>query len=383
MKTIFLLAISSLIYINSVAQNQNIISPKINEDKSVTFQLFSPKASEVKISGDWLPYNDGAPGTATLKKDEQDIWTYTSKPLPSELYSYSFIVDGMRTLDPNNVYMIRDVATVANVFIVDGGQGDLYQVSKIPHGTVTHRWYSSAGNGKERRITIYTPPGYETSKHDFPVLYLLHGMGGDEEAWITLGRTAQIMDNLIAQGLAEPMIVVMPNGNVSQDAAPGESSEGFVKPTFQLPQTMDGKMEETFPEIIEFIEKNYRTIKNKNSRAIAGLSMGGFHSLHISRHYPDTFSYIGLFSPAIMPRNESASLVYRNFEPSLKNQKDKGFRLYWIAIGKTDFLYEEVEDYRKKLDDLGFNYEYLETEGGHTWANWRIYLSKFVPRLFK
>lgn len=172
-------------------------------------------------------------------------------------------------------------------------------------------------------MTVYTPVGYETSGKRYPVLYLLHGMGGDEEAWISLGRTAQILDNLIAQGKAKPMIVVMPNGNASQEAAPGESSRGMVPPTMQLPKTMEGSYEQAFPEIVKFIDKNYRTIKSKSGRAIAGLSMGGFHSLHISKQYPDMFNYIGLFSAAIMPNKEVSSPIYENMEGKLKVQFDK------------------------------------------------------------
>ncbi len=279
--------------------------------------------------------------------------------------------------------MIRDVSTVTNVFIVGGGKGDLYNVKNVPHGTVARRWYNSPGNGKMRRVTIYTPPGYENSKKKFPVLYLLHGMGGDEEAWIALGRTSQIMDNLISQGKAKPMIVVMTNGNVAQEAAPGESSIGLQKPTMQLPNTMDGKFEETFTDVIKFIEANYRVNATKENRAIAGLSMGGYHSLHISRYYPDTFDYVGLFSAAILPNQNANSKVYENFDLTLQNQFNNGLKLYWIGMGKTDFLYKANVEYREKLDKMGVKYSYVETEGGHTWTNWRVYLSQFAQLIFK
>jgi enterochelin esterase family protein len=360
-----------------------IVSPEINVDNTVTFRFAASSATEVKISGDWMPAEGWTPGSVTMTKGEKGIWTYTSEKLKSELFSYFFLVDGLRCIDPNNVYIIRDVATVTNVFIIGGGQADLYKVNNVEHGSVTRRWYSSPGNEKKRRITIYTPPGYETSNNKYPVLYLLHGMGGDEEAWIALGRTSQILDNLIAQGKVKPMIVIMPNGNVSQEAAPGESSKGFYKPSFEMPNTMDGKMEETFMDIIKFVESSYRVQNNKESRAVAGLSMGGFHSLHISRYYPDTFDYIGLFSPAILPDKKVSSKVYDNFDLTLEKQKSNGYKLYWIGIGKTDFLYNEVKEYRVKLDSLKMPYKYRESEGGHTWVNWRIYLSEFAPQLFR
>ncbi len=370
---------------------QQIISPEVNSDNTVTFRFNAPNADTVKITGDFLPAEkmktqwgvfDG-PGKALLKKDGNGIWSFTSQPLESDLYSYSFIVDGVTTTDPNNVYMIRDVASITDVFIVGGGKGDLYSVQDVPHGSVTRRWYDSPGNDMKRRVTIYTPPGYEESEDRYPVLYLLHGMGGDEEAWIALGRTSQILDNLIAQGKAKPMIVVMTNGNVAQKAAPGESPEGLYKPSMQLPHTMDGKFEETFTDVIKFVEKSYRVKADKTSRAIAGLSMGGYHSLHISRYYPNTFDYVGLFSAAIMPNESVKSNVYDNFDETLKVQMDNGYKLYWIGTGKTDFLYQNITDYRAKLDNMGMKYTYVETEGGHVWTNWRVYLSEFVPLLFK
>ena len=202
------------------------------------------------------------------------------------------------------------------------------------------RWYDSPGNKMDRRLTIYTPPGYEKSNEKYPVLYLLHGAGGDEEAWIALGRSAQILDNLIARGKAKPMIVVMPNGNVSQDAAPGEGNKGFYKPQFMAPRTMDGTYEATFMDIKTFVENNYRVKADKNNRAVAGLSMGGFHSMHISRYYQNMFDYVGLFSAAIMPREDASGKVYSDIDGTLQKQMENGYKLYWIGIGKDDFLYK-------------------------------------------
>lgn len=390
MKTRILFAFIMMAFISLEANAQQalwgapgIVSPEVKEDRTVTFRFQAPEAKEVKISGDWMPAQGWTPGSEVMTKDDKGVWNYTTNALESDLYSYSFLVDGIKTTDPNNVYLIRDVATVVNVFIVGGGKADLYLVNKVPHGSVTRRWYDSPGNDKTRRITIYTPAGYETSREKYPVLYLLHGMGGDEEAWIALGRTAQILDNLIAQGKAKPMIVVMTNGNVAQEAAPGESSLGMYKPSFQLPNTMDGKFEETFGDVIQFVEGNYRVIAEKKGRAIAGLSMGGYHSLHISRFYPNTFDYVGLFSAAIIPDAKMTSKVYTDFDETLKKQMQNGYKLYWIGIGKTDFLFKFNEEYRAKLDGMGMKYTYVETEGGHTWTNWRVYLSQYVPLLFK
>lgn len=393
MKRLTALTVALLIGVTMFAQQAlwgtaPVVSPEIHDNNTITFRFKAPKAVRVQLTGDFLPVQKNAkfeaPGIVDLKEGQEGVWEYTTpEPLKPELYSYSFIVDGLRMNDPANVYLIRDVSTLTNVFIIGGDRADFYKVNPVPHGTVSRIWYDSPALGLERRMTVYTPAGYETSGKRYPVLYLLHGMGGDEEAWISLGRTAQILDNLIAQGKAKPMIVVMPNGNASQEAAPGESSRGMVPPTMQLPKTMEGSYEQAFPEIVKFIDKNYRTIKSKSGRAIAGLSMGGFHSLHISKQYPDMFNYIGLFSAAIMPNKEVSSLIYENMEEKLKVQFDKNPALYWIAIGKTDFLYKANEEYRKLLDEKGYKYTYYESDEGHIWKNWRIYLTEFVPMLFR
>lgn len=360
--------------------NAPVVSPEIHENNTVTFRLRAPKAVKVQVTGDFL-----AKGVADLVENKEGVWEFTTpEPLKPELYGYTFLVDGLKINDPSNVYMIRDVATITNVFIIGGERANLYKVNDVPHGTVSKVWYDSPSLGMDRRLTIYTPAGYETSGKRYPVFYLLHGMGGDENAWSELGRATQILDNLIAQGKAEPMIVVMTNGNAALEAAPGESSLGWEKqPTFQLPKTMEGSFEMHFPEVVKFVDKHYRTKANKKSRAIAGLSMGGFHSLHISKQYPDMFNYVGLFSAAIMPGKNATSPVYEDMEGKLATQFAKKPALYWIAIGKTDFLYKANVEYRKLLDAKGYPYEYFENEDGHIWRNWRIYLSEFAPKLFK
>ena len=369
-----------------------VISPEIHDNNTVTFRLKAPKAVKVQVTGDFLPTQkiktpfgefDG-PGVVDLKEGKEGVWEFTTpEPLKPELYSYSFIVDDLKIMDPSNVYMIRDVASVTNVFIIGGERADLYKVNDVPHGTVSRIWYNSPTLGMNRRMTVYTPAGYETSGKRYPVFYLLHGMGGDEEAWIALGRTSQILDSLIAQGKAEPMIVVMTNGNASQEAAPGETHYGMVPPSMNLPKTMEGSFETAFPEVVKFIDKTYRTKANKQNRAIAGLSMGGYHSLHISKQYPDMFNYVGLFSAAIMPDKKVQSPIYDDFDQKLKIQFSKKPALYWIGIGTADFLYQSNTDFRKMLDEKGYKYTYYETGEGHIWKNWRIYLTEFAPQLFK
>src|SRR5574344_60099 len=368
-----------------------IVVPEINNDNTVTFRLLAPNAQTVQITGDFLPtrkmktpYGDfDVPGTENLTKNDKGIWEFKSNILSSELYSYNFIVNGVKVLDPSNVYMNRDVNTVTNIFIIKGIPGDLYSVNNVKHGSVTRLWYYSQTVNKARRLTVYTPAGYKDGNKMYPVLYLLHGMGGDEEAWMALGRMSEVLYNLIAQGKAQPMIVVMTNGNITQDAAPGESALGLTQPNMQLPKTMNGEFEEAFPEVIKFIDSHFRTISDKADRAICGLSMGGFHSKFISAQYPDMFDYVGLFSAAMLPNNGVTSEVYKNADNKVKVQFSKKPKLYWIGIGKTDFLYKYNVEYRKFLDDNKFKYTYMETEGGHIWRNWRIYLTEFAQKLFK
>jgi enterochelin esterase family protein len=368
----------------------DIVSPKINADNSVTFSILAPEAQKIELSGDFLPTKKmqtpmgefDVPDNAALTKDDKGVWTFTSAPLAPELYSYSFLIDGVKVTDPANIYQIRDVASVTSVFIIGGGRADLYKVNDVPHGTVARVWYNSPTLKKDRRMTIYTPAGYENGKTKYPVLYLLHGAGGDEEAWIALGRTAQILDNLITQGKAKPMIVVMTNGNAGQKAAPGESERGMYKPSLWEETKMNGDFEAAFTDVIKYVETHYRVKTDKKSRAICGLSMGGFHSLHISKQYPDLFDYVGLFSAAILPNENVKSPIYDDLESKLKIQFSKAPKLYWIAIGTTDFLYKNNVDFRALLDKNHYPYKYYETGEGHIWKNWRIYLSEFVPMLF-
>lgn len=361
---------------------EGLASPQINKDNSVTFRLSAPKAVKVELTGDIVTTPEGWWGTVPMTETD-GVWTWTSEPLESDLYSYAFIVDGLTMNDPSNVFIMRDVRTMMNIFIVPGERGDLYSVNDVPHGTVSKVWYESGSLGMERRMTVYTPAGYEDSgSRRYPVLYLLHGMGGDEDAWPVLGRAAQILDNLIAQGKAEPMIVVMPNGNAALPSAPGEGPDGLYQPITRPEKSMEGSYEASFPEIIKYVDTHYRTVKKPEGRAVAGLSMGGFHSFHISKQYPDTFDYVGLFSAAVRETSDSGNGIYSDTDAKLERQFGNGVDLYYIAIGKDDFLYGENENLRHYLDEHDYPYEYHESDGNHTWRNWRIYLTDFVQKIF-
>lgn len=348
-----------------------LVSPEINPDHSVTFRLFAPKAIKVQVTGDFMP------GSADMKEGKDGVWTFTTKPLEGELYSYSFIVDGMRTMDPSNIYRNRDVATWTNIFTLSAEQGDkgwYYEAHDVPHGTVSHVWYDSPTLGTNRRLTVYTPAGYEGGKAKYPVLYLLHGSGGDEDAWSDLGRTVQIMDNLIAEGKAKPMIVVMPNGVWFNKAAPGAAVNMF-QPTFANSRSQSTiEVENSFPDIMAFIEKNYRVAKGYANTAVAGLSMGGRQSCMLSLHYPDKFGYVGLFSGVAVPEgNEAAFDAVFAAKP----------RLYWIGCGKDDGIIVNSRKLKAFCDERGYPVTLYESEGGHIWRNWRVYLTLFAQKLFK
>lgn len=377
-----------LISLNATAQQnlfggQNIESAVVNADNSVTFRFIAPNATKVEVAGDFAEKVENNPvggvvgtGLVPMTKDSNGIWTLTTKPLESELYMYLIVVDGVATTDPNNPYVYRDFGTISNVFIVGNGLGDLYKVNKVPHGSLTHTWYYSKGLNQNRRINIYTPPGYENSKEKYPVLYLLHGFGGDEDEWVNYGRATQILDNLISQGKAKPMIVVMTNGHTAMEAAPGESSMGFYKPSREKDRAdIPDAFVKNFNDVVNFVEKNYRIIPDKAHRAIAGLSMGGGHAINISRTNENTYDYVGVFS--------SASNGNEEFDLSLKKQFNNGLKLYWIGIGTEDMVYTRNKEFRQKLDKLGVKYTYVETGGGHVWKCWRNYLSQFATLIFQ
>jgi enterochelin esterase-like enzyme len=363
-----------------------IVSPEIQSDNHVTFRVFAPDAHRVSVTGEW---QTGSATAENLVKDDNGLFSITVGPLKPELYGYTFTIDGVRTLDNANAQVRRDGLNYQSYFIVAGKESDLYVYRhEAPHGSIAKVWYHSTVLGFNRRLYVYTPPGYEKGIGRYPVLYLLHGAGGDEDAWTNMGRAAQIMDNLITIGRAVPMIVVMTNGNANQAGAQNEVAPvpPSVLQALSANQGMIGKFEEHFvQDVIPFIEKSYRVETGQTKRAIAGLSMGGGHTQTITNNNPGMFNYIGVFSMGIMNSSRQPADIERLSKErieKLETLKKSGYKLYWIACGKDDFLYEGVVDLRSTLDSIGFSYTYRESTGGHTWVNWRIYLSEFAPMLF-
>ena len=361
------------------------LSPEILADKSVIFRLSAPNTSKVELYGGWKDMYPLPP--IGMTKDDKGVWSVTVEPLNPEYWSYWFSVDGVRTLDPSNPRVQRDGINYASVLFIPGQSSDLYEVKDVPRGTVGMVWYDSPSLKMKRRMYVYTPPGYEASKDKYPVLYLLHGGGGDEDAWFTLGHANVILDNLIAQGKTKPMIVVMPNGNANQYATLGfglpalpaqpmsfRTSGG--SPTFNL-ASMRAYPDSIVSDIIPYMEKTYRVVANKDSRAIAGLSMGGMHTMIATLYHPGTFGYIGVFSSGSGAIDEAT-------EKQLVTLNAGGLKLYYVACGVKDTLaYKNSQLLVEELKKLKIQHTFRESSGGHSWANWRIYLSEFAPLLFQ
>ena len=386
---IALLACLSLSYGQELSNfwgREPIISPEIGETQ-VTFRFLAPQADTVKITGGFTPSvkmktswgEMDVPGRLDMTKDDKGLWTI-NLPLPEpELYTYSFIVDGVSVNDPNNVFMQRDGTRYLSVLLIPGELTENYFEAE-KRGNLHQVWYDSPTLEMNRRMFVYTPYGYENSNQKYPVLYLLHGAGGDEDAWSTMGRTRQILDNLIEKGLARPMICVMPNGNPNQEAARTLMIE-------EKPMDREAWMNNSYPksiveDIVPFIEKTYRVDARPEARAIAGLSMGGGHTITASLLYPGFFDYICPLSMGIMNRDGDEE-VLKNYETQFKALKDEGYKLYFLACGDSDFLFESAKTLDKMLTDNGLEHSFFVTPGGHTWSNWRIYLNTFAPKLFK
>lgn len=377
-------------------QGPRLVSPEVHPDKTVTFRLSAPKAGSVVLQGAWDIGKD-----IPLTKDDQGVWSVTVGPLGEQLWWYAFSVDGVKVLDPGNGEYSRDGAKYDNWVMISGPFSDSWEFKpEVPHGAVQSVWYPSPIlKLKGRRMYVYTPPDYLTSNARYPVLYLLHGGGGDEDQWINLGRANVIMDNLIAAGKMKPMIVVMPNGNANQIVAQGY---GYGPIPRAMPAgrgvgapggagagrggaaggrgMMSAPYEGSYPqslveEVVPFIDKNYRTIPNKDNRAIAGLSMGGMHTIQATNNNPGVFGWIAVWSAGGQDTPE--------FNAALKKLKDSGVKHYYVAAGTTDMARSGSEALYKLVQNAGFNTSWHETPGAHYYLIWRVFLGDFGSMLFR
>ena len=347
-------------------------SVEVLADGRVTFRLCAPAATEARVTSsdiaDVIPMAGGLPMT----RDAQGLWSVTTgKAIEPDNYRFNFSVNGARVPDPQGTTFTRERTGTNSTFEVPGAAGRFQSYDKdVPHGLVSDFEYWSKTLGAKRRAKVYLPPGYLASSKRFPVLYLVHGAGDSDDSWTGTGHAHYILDNLIAAGKAKPMIVVMPFGHTPD--RPGASV---------LANTDFG--DDLIKDLMPQIEKQFRTVNKADGRAMAGLSMGGSHTLRFGLTHPELFQYIGVFSMGLGMNNNQAEIAkYEQDNAAALARGAKELKLVYYAMGKDDFLYGTSAPTRAMFDRQGIRHVYNESGGGHTWINWRRYLNDFAPRLF-
>ena len=373
-----------------------VTSPEVQADHKITFRILAPQAEKVRLSGGDMP---GMGQGKELTKGENGVWEITIGPIDAGAYRYNFNVNGVTVIDPRNPSISESNNNVWSLVVVPGS--DSFDTKNVPHGAVSAVTYYSTALGKFRRMHVYTPPGYESGKGKYPIFYLLHGAGDSDEAWTSVGRAGFILDNLIAAGKAKPMVMVMPAGHTSQAfRMGGPPAPGATPPP-------DEFVKEFTMDIMPYAEKNYRVLLDRGNRAIAGLSMGGGQTLNIAIPNLEKFAYIGVYSSGLLqgfnrapggpgapaapaanaPAPGTLNPTGEAWEKTNQAKLDdaslkKGLKLFWFATGKEDFLLSTTNGTVGLLKKHGFNAEFHESAGGHTWINWRNYLTEFAPQLF-
>jgi enterochelin esterase-like enzyme len=351
-----------------------VVSPEFSADGKITFRILAPQADAVKLSGTDIPGNRQG---AEMSKDPNGVWEVTLGPIESGAYRYNFNVDGVSVIDPRNPSTSESNSNTWSLVYIPGS--DFMDTKDVPHGAVAEVTYHSKSLNRFRRMHIYTPPGYESGKGKYPIFYLLHGAFDCDDSWATVGRAGFILDNLIATKKAVPIVIVMPAGHTG----PFNFGQGLPK--------IDPFIEDFVHDVMPYVEKNYRVYTDRKNRAIAGLSMGGGHTLTLLASHMEKFGYAGIFSSGVFElsgrrrRNSDSGPTWQQRHAKVLNNSElkKGLELLWFATGKQDFL---IETTRRTVDMLrkhGFRVFYKETEGGHTWINWRNYLNEFAPQLFR
>ena len=369
-----------------------VVSPEVSADRKITFRVYAPKAQAIRLNAGDIP---GVGQTSQFTSGEDGVWEISVGPVEPGAYRYTFNIDGVATVDPRNPQTSESNNNVWSMLYVPGS--DFMDTRNVPHGAVAEVTYYSTTLGNYRRMHVYTPPGYEARSDKYPVFYLLHGAGDTDDAWPSVGRAGFILDNLIADRKARPMIVVMPAGHTRRTGtATGRSgTEEFVK--------------DFLTDVVPAIEKRYRVLTDRANTAIAGLSMGGNHTLHIAFPHLERFAYVGVYSsgllgafpqlatgrgnapaapPAAATPPPQPPLVATDWVEAHKAKLDdpalkKGLKLLWFGTGEADRLMPTTEATVELLKKHGFAPVFKQTPGGHTWINWRNYLNEFVPQLFK
>ena len=352
-------------------------SPDFKEDGSIVLSIFAPKAGVVRLS------NSDAPGVEPnqeLAKGEDGVWSVTLKDIPPGAYRYHFDVDGVAVVDSKNTATSQTNSTNESLLVVSGSED--FDTADVPHGAVSEVNYFSKSLGRSRRMHVYTPPGYNKSEKSYPVFYLLHGAFDCDDSWSSVGRAGYIFDNLIAAGKAQPMVVVMPHGHTGPFSFGPPGDNTFEK---QVQEFLADFREDIRP----FIEANYRVLADRKHRAVAGLSMGGFHTLEIAFGNLEDYAYIGVFSSGVfgITRGFGGQEPSTEWEDSRQETLDKADLkndlLVWFGCGEDDFLLSTSDATVAMLESRGFEVEYVKSTGGHTWLNWRDYLVEFTPKLFQ
>ena len=385
------------------AQAPQFVSPEVAADRKVTFRLFAPQATAVRLSAGDI---QGLGQNTQLTKAENGVWELTVGPVDPGTYRYNFNIDGVATIDPRSPFVSESNNNVWSMVNVPGS--DFADTKNVPHGSIAAVTYYSTALTTFRRMHVYTPPGYEKNNDKYPVFYLLHGAGDSDDSWTSVGRAGFILDNLIAAKKAKPMIIVMPAGHTRRGPQTGgvigrSATEEFVQ--------------DFMKDVIPYVEKNYRALTDRSNTAVAGLSMGGNHALQAGIPNLGKFGYIGVYSsgllgafpglgggrrgaappaspaaaaapapaaaPAAPPQPTAADWEKENAKTLDDANLKKGLKLFWFATGKDDFLLTTTNATVDLFKKHGFNPVYKETAGGHTWVNWRDYLNEFAPMLFQ
>ncbi|HEX2862631.1 MAG TPA: alpha/beta hydrolase-fold protein [Lacunisphaera sp.] len=343
-----------------------IESPTVHADRTVTFRFRAPAAQKVELSGQFLT------GSQPMRQDEAGVWSITVGPVEPNLYPYSFVVDGVRVADPANPDIFPNEGFKASLVDIPGDTPALHALQNVPRGELTYAFYDSKALNRTRPLVIYTPPGYRAGQDKYPVFYLVSGTTDTEETWFRAGRLNVILDNLIAQKKAVPMIVVMPYGNMLM---------GMPRP--DTPQAADMYRafgDELLAHIVPHVEANYRVIADREHRAIAGFSRGGGQSLFTAFNNPDKFAWIGSYAAYLTPAVCEKHFPSFFADPAATNARTK---LLWLGVGKSDFLYQQAVTFNGYLSEKKIKHVELITDGGHTWMNARHYLAETLQRFFQ
>lgn len=356
-------------------QGPVVNSPEVKPDGIIVFRILAPEAEKVGLqSSDMFGMQQQA---VTFTKNKEGVWETALGPVEPGAYRYVFTVDGASVVDPRNTSISESNNNVWSMVYVPGAE--FMEMKKVPHGAVAEVNYYSTSLKRHRRMHVYTPPGYESGKKNYPVFYLLHGAMDCDDSWTTVGRAGLILDNQIAAKKAKPMVVVMPAGHTSKSFRMGGS----------LNRAVDEFSEDFVNDIVPYVESHYRVLTDRKNRAIAGLSMGGMQTLDISMSDLGEFSYIGVYSSGVFSMSRAkvdpSAPGWEEQHSSMLDNKDlkKELRLLWFATGSEDFLIQTTRETVEMLKKHGFSPIYKETGGGHTWTNWREYLNEFAPQLFQ